>query len=120
MIAVDNVIEVGMESTAKGPDLACDEFVCIFYKPIASGLTTYRVFWHSFVTSVLFNFVAHSYYGGFVVCFEDDIGETCCVDVLKNLLGDKIVGSLFLKTIVSVETWQTRWLMRCCSEIALD
>ena len=94
MVATENTIEITVTGTPQGPDLASDELICVFYEPIASGMTTYRVLRHCFMTPTLLYFVAYSYNGGFGVGFENDVSKTSGIDVLKNLLGDIIVDSL--------------------------
>ena len=84
MVAIDNTIEITVKGTTKGSDLASDELVCVLYERIASGLTTYGVLRHNFVTSVLLYFVTYSYYCRLVVSLEDDVSETRCVSVLQN------------------------------------
>ena len=103
VVATDDAVEVGVKGTAKGPNLAGDELICILDKPITSGLTTNGILRHSFVTPVLFNFVAYSYYCRLVVSLEDDVSETCCVNVFQNLLGDKIVNALLWNHISNTE-----------------
>ena len=51
------------------------------------------------MSSVLLNLITYSYNGRFIVRFEDDISETCCVEVFTNLLGDKIVDTLLGNSI---------------------
>ena len=61
MIAIDDAAEITVQSTAKSHDLASDESIYIFNEPIATGLTTHRIIWYIFVTSICFGVITYSY-----------------------------------------------------------